>query len=412
MRRWLIALTLGLAASVSADPPPLESFDSPRFSAELLLFHDEGRRDALLWIAVRVPLRSLYFEPSEVRARVRVAWKISQGGHQLLGDVIEREVTVEPEVRDDHAFLQVIPVELEPGKYRCEVAVDQALTDQRASVERSVRVREIDDEPMVVSSLYLTGESSSPQEEGRGRPAGLPLVKRVIGMDVSRLLLAGELYAPRGCPELFDVRLRVVDEDERPIQDYSKSLVCNGFRTSFRIPVELEGLVFGDYRLEFTASAPSLRGTIDREIWFAVDETRLPMREHFHRTVDLVRPIATREEISALESALPGEREAAWDVFWKSRDPDPSTPRNEYREEYFRRFRFANQHFGTPLSPGWKSDRGRIYLRHGEPDRVDRFEMSAEQPAREIWHYYTPSRRFVFVDRDGLGDYRLTVGVG
>ncbi len=413
MRRWIGLLLLGCAALGRADPPPIESLEPPRFAAELLLFHDEGLSDALLWIVVRVPFGSLYFDPALSRAVVRLTWKVSQGGRQLVGDVIERRIDGGgPEDGGALALLQALPVRLGAGKYDVEVSLSQPQTDRTASVERAVRVRPIAEESLVVSSLYLSGRGHEPNASPHGRLAPLPLVTRLIGMDVGELHVVGELYAPSGCPESFKAEMRLVDEWERTVQGESKSLICNGFKTPFDIPVEVSALVFGEYRIEITLSAEGRRGRVEREIWFAVDETRLPMREHFDRTVDLVRPIATREEIEALASALPSEREAAWESFWKSRDPNPASPRNEFREEYFRRVRFANEHFGSPFVPGWKSDRGQIYLRHGPPDRIDRVAMSPGQPAREIWHYHGLGLRFAFVDRDGLGDFRLVGEVG
>ncbi|MBA3767379.1 MAG: GWxTD domain-containing protein, partial [Acidobacteria bacterium] len=64
------------------------------------------------------------------------------------------------------------------------------------------------------------------------------------------------------------------------------------------------------------------------------------------------------------------EREQFIEQFWRRRDPDPDTDENEYREEYYERIAYANEHFASGI-PGWKSDRGRIYIMYGKADEVE-----------------------------------------
>src|SRR5204862_6077262 len=55
------------------------------------------------------------------------------------------------------------------------------------------------------------------------------------------------------------------------------------------------------------------------------------------------------------------ERERFIEEFWRRRDPDPDTDENEFREEYYERIAYTNEHFASGI-PGWKTDRGRIYI--------------------------------------------------
>src|SRR6185503_19891337 len=64
------------------------------------------------------------------------------------------------------------------------------------------------------------------------------------------------------------------------------------------------------------------------------------------------------------------ERERVIEEFWRRRDPDPNTDENEYREEYYERIAYANEHFASGI-PGWKTDRGRIYIVYGKPDEIE-----------------------------------------
>jgi GWxTD domain-containing protein len=68
------------------------------------------------------------------------------------------------------------------------------------------------------------------------------------------------------------------------------------------------------------------------------------------------------------------ERESFIEAFWHRRDPSPDTLDNEYRDEYYRRIAVANEKFTSGI-PGWKTDRGRIFIMHGEADEVQTYAM-------------------------------------
>jgi GWxTD domain-containing protein len=64
------------------------------------------------------------------------------------------------------------------------------------------------------------------------------------------------------------------------------------------------------------------------------------------------------------------EREQFVEQFWLRRDPSPDTMENEYKEEHYRRIAYSNEHYASGI-PGWRTDRGRIYITYGPPDEID-----------------------------------------
>ena len=64
------------------------------------------------------------------------------------------------------------------------------------------------------------------------------------------------------------------------------------------------------------------------------------------------------------------ERESFIENFWLRRNPNPESPENKFREEHYRRIAYANEHFAAG-KPGWKTDRGHIYIAYGKPDSTD-----------------------------------------
>jgi len=93
--------------------------------------------------------------------------------------------------------------------------------------------------------------------------------------------------------------------------------------------------------------------------------------------------------------------------FWEQNDPNPKNEQNEYKEEIIRRVNYTNRNF-SHYGDGWKSDRGRIYIRWGKPEEV--IDKSYEFDAKPyiIWKYYLGGKRiYIFVDFTKMGNYKL-----
>jgi len=89
-------------------------------------------------------------------------------------------------------------------------------------------------------------------------------------------------------------------------------------------------------------------------------------------------------------------------LFWKGK--------NVAKNEYFERMKYSNQNFRSDFSPGWKTDRGRVYCTYGKPDNIDRFPYEPDQRAYEIWNYdrIQGGVMFVFADlTNATGNFGL-----
>jgi len=81
--------------------------------------------------------------------------------------------------------------------------------------------------------------------------------------------------------------------------------------------------------------------------------------------------IITDEERAAFKKLTTDEeREQFIEQFWERRNPNPGSPENEFKEEYYRRIAYSNEHFASGI-PGWKTDRGRMYIMYGPPDEIE-----------------------------------------
>jgi GWxTD domain-containing protein len=126
--------------------------------------------------------------------------------------------------------------------------------------------------------------------------------------------------------------------------------------------------------------------------------------------------IASKDELRMYDQLnLSGKRQFITE-FWKRKDPDPSTPENEFKIEYYRRWEEAQRRHSTTKEgkdswkkDGWKIDMGRVYIVYGEPDNVERYPVSMSAKAWEKWYYdhIQGGVYFIFVDEQGYGVYRL-----
>lgn len=140
-----------------------------------------------------------------------------------------------------------------------------------------------------------------------------------------------------------------------------------------------------------------------------------------------VRWIITDEELHAFKKLTTNaERDQFMEQFWLRRDPTPDTAENEYKEEHYRRIAYADEHFAAGM-PGWKTDRGRIYIMYGKPDSIDSHPMGGpyQRPADEgggqtetypfeVWRYrylegIGQEIEIEFVDDCGCGAYEMTM---
>jgi len=93
--------------------------------------------------------------------------------------------------------------------------------------------------------------------------------------------------------------------------------------------------------------------------------------------------------------------------FWEIRDPNPYTKENEFKVEIQRRYEYVNRYLKEGPVPGWKTDRGRIYILLGPPTNYYE-QMMGNGFSREIWWYYVESEIYVrFVDPNGNGLFRM-----
>jgi GWxTD domain-containing protein len=135
--------------------------------------------------------------------------------------------------------------------------------------------------------------------------------------------------------------------------------------------------------------------------------------------------IATSQERDAFKKLLSDQQRDAFVIaFWERRNPTPGASGNEFKEEHYRRLAYANEHFAAAI-PGWKDDRGHIYIVYGPPDKLEHHLPDPVKPEPlngaadggyeyEIWHYKRMEDigtdvSLTFADICACGRYVMTI---
>jgi GWxTD domain-containing protein len=356
------------------------------------------------------------------------------------------------------------------GRYRLTVQLTDLLSQKRGLAYMGRKVsqrRKVEGEIMV--TLGSAGRLISDPEFGwmdaqpgaagafeRGSIAMLPNPDRLFGLLDQRLLVGWMARAP-DTTRAWHWTAHVLDDKgaERGHQEGDGPV---GGSVTARMDLDLSTLPCGTYTLRIEAAqtgdpSPLVKVAPFEIAWQPVTWYRDP-----DEIADEMHFIMERAEEDKFLALGPGGREAFLEEFWRQRDPDPDTAVNEAQQAYIERVTFANRNWSRAgIQPGMFTDMGRVFIRYGQPDEIERQVVPAgdqdlsrvqaalneaqgrptgvidspgpggDQRPWELWIYeegwvrrplaaprdavLNPKQRrrllFLFVDEQGYGDFRL-----
>ena len=482
----LAALATAVPARAKVNPGeaiafPAKSRGSLLFFLDAVSFPPAEAAGARTELYLRVPGEELAYADSAagraeagralLRARVRAK---DARGHTVVDE--ERQLDVPPAERLASGFslghVVLLPVSLPSGW--CELSLTLLdLRSQRVGlaymmkgkekshrsgkVEGTLRVPDWSAAGPQLSEIEPAWSIRGGEAPGPFARAGLtvlPHPTRTYGLYATTARAYYEIARPDRDATTLTVSARVLDPQGHVLLTADPDSLRAGSRGG-QVAFDVSTLAAGVYDLEVSVAggaAVTARRTRINVAWrpesWQADPRQLLDEAH------LLLDDEEKEDAFAVLSV--GEQEAYLDRYWKERDPTPSTAANEERDLFYQRIAYANAHFGTAgIEKGMDSDRGRTYIRFGEPDEIRREVMptnglqvddiardiAREQgfdqavPLRgrgvggdmrsfEVWTYdrllharegstqgvgprHPMTRVFVFVDEEGYGNYVL-----
>jgi GWxTD domain-containing protein len=332
-------------------------------------------------------------------ARYRVSLSFKREGAppvDLAREELVRVATFQETQRADESVLFQQVLRIVPGTYSVTATVRDASSTSESSATAEYTA------PRFGKSTY-SAPILTYQATGRGSladPVSLVLNPRgAVGYGSDTLLAYVEGYS---FAEPAKVPFAVLDELEDTI--YSDSLRFRGGREVESQVVRLapDSVSLGELKIV-------VGGAPERSASAVVSFTQAWVVTNFDEMLDLLRYFGHDEKIAAMRRAPASERARLWRQFYEATDPNTGTPENEELNQYFSRVNAANQRFKDEGIPGWRTDRGEVFVTLGPPD--ESIESTPGTSSRIIrWTYLTHRLEIYFQDETGFGRLRLTPG--
>jgi GWxTD domain-containing protein len=298
-------------------------------------------------------------------------------------------------------------LDVPPGNFRVAVQVRDKESDKGTTIWRNLKVMDFSKDSLSLSDVMLVNRLSTSGEK-------VTVVPNISGYftDLSGgFFLFVEIYN-RTALDTVDLRWRVFNRKRDQVFADSRMEELKSARQQAFFRIGGMDLPAGTYLATVEAvaqgSAEDASPITITERTFLVRHPELPPTvTDVEKAIEQLRYAANPSEMDYIEEAEdPAERVNRFLEYWRKRDPDPQSPRNELMEEYYDRVLYADKNFGS-YTEGWKSDMGMIFIRFGAPENVERHPFDTGSKPYEIWFYYQLNRKFIFEDLTGFGDYRL-----
>ncbi len=387
-----------------------------------------------------VPRQTLNFIPEGqgLRARYEISVTVLRQGREITQQrwTATSFAAGPEEIKSTQSLFNVARFQFKPGVYVIRTKISDLNGETRGEKEVPLKIRALPIDKLTLSDIEMATEierDTSRTVFQRNGYRVIPNPGRLYGDGLVVLRFYFEIYNLQPADAAtYSVRYRIFDAGGQTTKMFAKK----NKRIAAKNLVEIGGINIvtlrtGVYTLQVSVrdngsgqqaireqvfyifrkkdkrdrqdvTSPAVTKNLLLRLYESYDEQKLD--EEFEAAVW----IASATEKSIYKSLDLGGKKRFMGQFWYSRDPDSSTVRNEFRENYLARAAYARQNFGG-LKKGVKSDRGRVLLIYGAPSEIERYPSEQGLRAYQIWQYYETEGgiEFMFVDTHDWGDYSL-----
>lgn len=433
-----LALALGALGAPHAAPPKL--------AVQAVRFFAPGQDQPITTVLAFLQVPYVLAEPAGDRIAWQTELEIKDGkGIRLYQEKWWAGAPASFRVPEAYGMESLRFPPMQPGKYTVTVTVTDSVSGRTATTETVI---EGFTQSPVVSDMLLAREMrvtapgdtlTLPGEVARGNLRFITSPDLTLDGLKPNLAFMLEAYSE---PEVtattrLEIHQPVAGADDKVIYTlppFEQTIPAGGGVIRGHFP--LEGLPEGNYLLVASIdlggrkaerraafSVGSLDAALARDIVMrnqqkGLDEAYFATlsEDELDEAADVLSVIAKPSELAVYKAegdgALTVNAKRQFLIqFWASRDLDKSTPINETRMQFYDAIDYANNLFGESgrnSRPGWKTDRGRVFVKYGRPDERNPFPAGGRAPAFEIWRYTQGRPRFfIFADENNFGHFRL-----
>ncbi|MCH7520953.1 MAG: GWxTD domain-containing protein [Candidatus Marinimicrobia bacterium] len=359
-------------------------------------------------IYTKIALDQLVFVryDDKFRARYEISIFAIDEDERVRGTLIREGEVIEAKFKDTKSSEQYYyfsaNMVLPTGKYEIVTHLVDLDNRRRHTARSELESVSYPSDKLALGDVMLVSEVEG---EPGGAPRVTPLTRNEITDDVDSVYLYLVIRNPY--PESILAPLEYkLNQDKEVIATLHDTLSLTSAITSHLIPLDTRELKARDYTITVRVQADSQE--VEQTIPVLIVRTGLSsLIEDIDTAIEQARYVASGRQIKEMRKTDEEEKEEVFLAFWAALDPTPATPKNELMDEYYGRVAYANAHFRS-YGSGWKTDMGMVFIIYGPPDDIERHPWDINRKPYEIWTYFEKgSRRFVFVDLNLFGDYRL-----
>ena len=431
---WKYILVLA-ALVLSTAVPGRAQVSTADFDVDVVSARSENKKGTRVDIYTRVPVTQMSFinTPNGFTAGYEVKLDaIEISNDNRLRNLVQSKIWDATIVVANYADTQLDDefdfttqsVDLKPGRYVFEFQVSDQNSNQTYLGSLPVTVKDMSAD-VAISDITLL------QSYDETKFTIVPRITGRVSSEEGGFKVFYELYSDGEKDVVINQEVRRSREDGTVVTTpvavkgplttvatdlaYSKEEVVflSRSRSQYIVTVPMDDFKVGTYQMVVTVSelGGGLLATTEKR--FAVEWSGLSkhVEDDIDEAIAQMEYVAKKRELSFIQEAPNDvERYQRFRSFWEKRDPTPGTLRNERMEEYYYRIASANRNYGG-THDGWRTDRGFVLVRFGEPDFIRRKPHSFDYEPYEVWEYQRIGRQFIFVDKTGFGDYELLVPV-
>ncbi len=303
-----------------------------------------------------------------------------------------------------------------PAHYAAKIHVSDLNAEIAGDAEIPVDVRSFAENKLSLSDVQFARNIQKAKIQNKFVKNGIEVIpnpSRAFGIESPFIYFYGEIYHIPQTNEKYHPLTKtyyLVDYRGDTVKTSTKKIAPRGSSIVWAGKINILDIISGRYDLYFVISDSSKNMSVEQkaDLWINNPYKMLTFKQYRQEDIDEFKAqiyyIVDESERDFFDKLETPAQINYINNFWKNLDPD-------FRTEHLKRFYIAQERFGSPTIPGWKTDRGRVYIMYGPPDDVDRYPASLSTRAYEIWYYEhmkgQAQVQFVFVDLGIQGNYQL-----
>lgn len=317
----------------------------------------------------------------------------------------------------------------DPGNYTATLLITEKETGRSGKAKISFTAPHFLEDSFALSSIELASEVTKDTSNSKFTKNGLlllPNAARTFGGPLPMLIYYFEIYNsfPLDLPgNYYTINFSILSTKGDTVRSFPQKKKEKQGETSVEVnAISTAGLSDSVYVLNIQVRDDLTKKVLQKQVTFknipiykdiiftsaVAAKINAFNEEELKLHIRQAKYILSKNEFNFIKQLDITAKKNALIEFWDRLDPNPASSSNEFWDNYLNRIKLANARFTSGFTQGWNTDQGRILIKYGVPDDIERNPVTSNSKPYQVWHYYREKGfRFIFMDEQGFNNYRL-----